>query len=227
MKPRTHCHAMKTIFTAILLLAAPFAHATLTWSQTFTISNPALNGAIPDGNPSGIYFDGAFNLANAGDRVLGVSVGLDLSGGYNGDLYAYLSAPDGTMVVLMNQPGMDAFGAGGAGMHIMLQAGTSDHGSIQSAGDGYLSGSYNPAGNLTSFGSPGSPGGSANGTWSLYFADLSSGGGTAQLNAWTLGVTVVPEPVPLALGLFATLLLARGCVKWALGHIRVKVNGQW
>ena len=42
-----------------------------------------------------------------------------------------------------------------------------------------------------------------------------------------IGVTVVPEPVPLALGLFATLLLARGCVKWALGHIRVKVNGQW
>jgi len=215
---------MKTIFTIILLLATPFAHATLTWSQTFTISNSALNGAIPDGNPLGIYFDGLFNLANTGDRVLGVSVGLDLSGGYNGDLYAYLSAPDGTMVVLMNQPGTDAFGAGGAGMNITLQAGTSDHGSIQSAGDGYWSGSYNPASSLYSFGTPGSPGGSANGTWSLYFADLSSGGGTAQLNAWTLGVTVVPEPVPLALGLFATLLLARGSVKWVLGHIRVKVN---
>ena len=150
---------MRTILTAILLLATPFAHATLTWSQTFTIINPALNGAIPDGNPSGIYFDGSFNLANAGDRVLGVSVGLDLSGGYNGDLYAYLAAPDGTLVLLMNQPGTDAFGAGGAGMHITLQAGTSDHGSIQSAGDGYLSGSYNPAGNLTSFGTPGSTGG--------------------------------------------------------------------
>ena len=217
---------MKTILIALLLLATSFAHATLTWSQTFTISNPALNGAIPDGNPTGINFDGIFNLANTGDPVLGVTVGLNLSGGYNGDLYAYLAAPDGTLVMLMNQPGTDAFGAGGAGMNITLLAGTSDHGSIQSAGDGYLSGSYNPAGTLASFGTSASPGGSANGSWSLFFADLNSGGGTSQLDSWTLGITVVPEPVPLALGLFAAMLLAGATVKWAQGRTQVKPKTQ-
>ena len=213
---------MKTIFTAIILLATSFAHASLTLTQTFAISNPSLNGAIPDGNPSGVRFYGSFNLANFGDRVLGVSVGLKLSGGYNGDLFAYLVAPDGTLVVLMNQPGTDSFGAGGSGMNITLLSGASDHGSIQSAGDGELSGSYNPAGILSSFGTPDSPGGSANGTWSLYFADLSSGGGTAQLESWTLGITVVPEPVPLALALVSELILTGGTFKWAKGRILAK-----
>jgi len=143
---------------------------------------------------------------------VGITVTLNISGGYNGDLYAYLISPTGTRVVLLNQPGTDIFGADGAGMNITLQDGASTYGSVQNAGNGYLTGSYNAAGSLSAFGSPASPGGYVNGTWELFFADLSSGGGTATLNSWT--VTAVPEPVPLALGVFLGLLLARTGWKW-------------
>lgn len=201
--------AMKTILTSILLLTATWASASLVVTQTFS------GGAIPDGNPDGVLFSGTFNQANSGDHVLGATVSLNISGGYNGDLFAYLVAPNGTLVMLLNQPGTDGFGAGGAGLNILLQDGASDHGSIQSAGDGYLTGSYNAAGSLSAFGTAGSPGGDANGTWHLFFADLSSGGGTATLDSWSLSLTVVPEPVTLALGLFAPLLLLlTGVKRW-------------
>jgi subtilisin-like proprotein convertase family protein len=207
-------HAMKIILTIALLLVAIGVKATLT-TQTFTITTPSVNGVIPDGNPAGANFQGLFNLASTGDLIGGVTVGLNISGGYNGDLYAYLIAPNGTMVVLMNQPGADSvFGADGAGMNITLVSGTSDNGSIQTAGSGYLTGSYNvPGNNLNNFGTTASPGGPANGTWTLFFADMSSGGGTAQLDSWSVGISLVPEPVPMALGVFATLLVMLAGVK--------------
>lgn len=48
----------------------------------------------------------------------------------------------------------------------------------------------------------------ADGTWTLFFADLASGGGTSELNSWSLGITVVPEPINAALGLFGVLFAA-------------------
>jgi len=61
---------------------------------------------------------------------------------------------------------------------------------------------YNVAGTLGTFNNS-----SANGQWTLFFADLTKGGGQAQLNGWSLDITPVPEPVDLALGLFAAMLL--------------------
>jgi len=201
-------NTVKCISTAVLLLTAAWTHASITLSQSFS------GGTIADGDPAGVVFSGTFNQANPGDHILGVTVGLNISGGYNGDLYAYLVAPNGTLVALFNQPGASAFGAGGAGMNITLQSGTSTYGSIQTAGDGYLTGSYNASGSLLAFGTSESPGGAANGTWSLFFADMSSGGGTATLNSWSLELTVVPEPVTLALGLFVVMLVALAGLKW-------------
>lgn len=45
-----------------------------------------------------------------------------------------------------------------------------------------------------------------NGTWTLFIADL-SGGGQSQLVSWELDITAVPEPVNLALGVFAGVFL--------------------
>jgi hypothetical protein len=127
-------------------------------------------------------------------------------------LYAYLVAPNGTLVVLLNQPGVsdsNPFGASGAGMNITLQDGTSDHGSIQSETSGsVLSGSYNAAGTLVNFN-----GSVADGTWTLFFADMSSGGGTSTLDSWSLDITAVPEPVNVALGIFGGLLGGLGLVR--------------
>ena len=51
-----------------------------------------------------------------------------------------------------------------------------------------------------------------NGTWTIFFADLSSGE-TSTLNSWSLDITAVPEPVNVALGIsagvFSLVALAR------------------
>ena len=191
---------------AALVLAAGSAQANLTISQTFSAG-----GAIPDGNPVPTRFAGTFAQPGFANPVLFITVSLNITGGYNGDLYAYLVAPNGKTVVLMNQPGSDLFGAAGAGMNITLTdatTGSDYHGSIQNPGDGNLTGSFNAAGSLSTFN-----GSAANGTWSLYFADLSSGGGTSTLNSWSLGITVVPEPVLMSLGIFAVMLAALAGLK--------------
>ena len=71
-----------------------------------------------------------------------------------------------------------------------------------------VTGTYNAAGTLGTFNNS-----SANGKWELFFADMMKGGGTSTLNSWSLNITVVPEPVTLALGLFAAMLLALAGVR--------------
>jgi hypothetical protein len=45
-----------------------------------------------------------------------------------------------------------------------------------------------------------------NGTWTLFFADLSAGDQSTLVN-WSLDITMVPEPVNVALGIFAGVFL--------------------
>ncbi len=171
-----------------------------------------VNTSIPDGNPVGATFSGTVSDVPAGMTVGGLTVTLNISGGCNGNLYSYLVAPGGAMVVLLNQPGVgggNLFGASGAGMNITLQDGPSDHGSIQNETSGsVLSGTYNAAGTLVSFG-----GSAADGNWELFFADEVSGGGTSTLNSWSLGITAVPEPVNVALAIFGGLFVFRGAFR--------------
>ena len=191
---------MKMFLTIMCLLTATWARAVLTVSQTFS---PGVT--IPAGNPVGVAVSGNFTAASAGDRVLGISVGLNISGGYNGSLYAYLVAPNGTLVTLMNQPGasVDWFGAESSGMNITL----SDTGgsSIQNVTGGYgttLTGTYQADQTLGTFGNS-----SANGIWTIYFASQESGGGNAVLNSYTLNIEIIPEPVNVALVIFLVVLL--------------------
>ena len=203
---------MKTTFAILLLLAATGARATLIVSQTFSPG-----ATIPSGNPAGVAEAGNFTAAGAGDQVLSITVGLNISGGYNGNLYAYLVAPNGRLVTLMNQPGVgvDGFGAASSGMNITLSDASST--SIQSLTGGYgtsLSGTYQADQALASFGSS-----SANGTWEIYFANLRSGGGDPVLNSFTLNIEVVPEPVNVALGVFVVaLLILSGVRRVRRGH---------
>ena len=46
-----------------------------------------------------------------------------------------------------------------------------------------------------------------NGAWTLFFADVSAGGGTSTLNSWSLEITALPEPVNVALGIFGGVFL--------------------
>ena len=223
---------MKTrILTGLLtaLLAVGSARAAL-YTETFNSGGAV--GSIPDGNPVGVAFSGSVSDVTAGWTVSGLTVSLNISGGYNGDLYAYLVAPNGTLVLLMNQPGVavNGFGASGAGMTITLQDVGAANGSIQNeTSGGVLSGTYSAAGTLSSLN-----GSVADGTWTLFFADLASGGGTSTLNSWTLNLTAVPEPVNVALGLFGCLFAAALAGRWWSGRRRslemsaqrIKISGK-
>jgi|APCry1669193181_1035450.scaffolds.fasta_scaffold05608_2 subtilisin-like proprotein convertase family protein len=168
-------------------------------------------GAIPDGNPSGISLVGTYDGAPAGSTVSSLTVSLNISGGFNGDLYAYLVSPNGTLVMLMNQPGvsLNGFGASGAGMNITLTDAYTANGSIQDVTSGsVLSGNYNAAGSLANF-----TGSQADGNWTLYFADMSNGGGTSLVEGWNLNITAVPEPTTWALGIFGVGFIGVGGVR--------------
>jgi len=179
-------------------------------SLTTSLTNSTVT-AIPDGNPVGVMEQ--FNVSGVGGSVSNVQVTLDITGGFNGDLYAYLVSPQGQLVVLLNRPGVTSinpFGYGDAGMNITLDglAGNNihDYGSVP----GYsLSGTtwaadgrnVNPlaAGSIL-YGTPTTANLSLfqntdpNGVWTFFIADLGAGGGSASLNNVVLTIMTVPEP---------------------------------
>lgn len=190
---------IKLVLTAAGLLAATGA------SASYTQSFPG--GTIPAG-PFGQAFTGNFNLAPAGTLAVNLTVQLDVTGGYNGDFFADLIAPNGLVVQLMNQPGVTAanpFGAGGSGMTITLND-FSPNGSIQAVtSNAKLTGSYQAASPLAAFDSV-----MLDGNWTLFFADAGSGAGSPTLNSWSLGTAPVPEPGQVvAAALLALLVLTQ------------------
>ena len=165
--------------------------------QIFDFNSGNSVGPIPDGNPVGVLFTGTISSLDPSATVSSLTISLNITGGFNGNLYSYLVSPSGTTVTLLDEPGAaqganSGFGYGGAGFNLTL----SDAGltSIQTAfeangvqfGGG---GTYQADGSLSGF-----SGSSVDGTWSLYFADLVSGGGTSQLHDWSLNITSAPEP---------------------------------
>ena len=187
--------------TSIGLLAIVLATAINTKASLYAV------GSIPDGNPVGVSFAGTYDQATPGATVSGLTVDLNISGGYNGNLYAYLVAPNGTLVMLLNQPGTTSgnpFGYAGSGLNVTLSDMAS--GSIQTTpetpGSIFGSGlSYQAAGALSGFN-----GSVTDGTWTLFFADEVAGGRQATLSDWSLNITAVPEPINVALGIFGSVV---------------------
>jgi len=183
--------------------------------QSGTSEGSVANPTIVDGNP-GFVIANTMDLTSAG---LGLSlstltVTLNISGGMNNGLYGYLIAPNGTLVTLMNQPGVgvDGFGASGAGMNITLLSSTAGGGysSIQNVTSGStLSGSYLAYGDYSTLN-----GINPNGSWTLYFSDTIAGGGDANLSGWSLDITAVPEPVNVALAVFGGVTGLMSLFRW-------------
>ncbi|MFM2081912.1 MAG: hypothetical protein RL380_603 [Verrucomicrobiota bacterium] len=197
--------------TAALALALT-ARATIVINDTWTV-----NQSIPDGSAVGTTAAQTFSGLDA-SSINGVEVSFTTTGGYNGDLYGYLVLRDAngnaTSALLLNRvgtTGSDPFGSDGSGFnHITLSdAGMIDihsvnPGSGNAVGTGtYLADQSLGANSLNST----YAGSTANGTWTLFLADL-SGGEQATLVSWGLTVSVVPEPVTWALGIFSVLLAA-------------------
>ena len=194
------------------LVASNATIYTTNWNSGF-----ANAGVVPDNNFSGWSDTRSVSTMPAG-TFTGLTVDLQLSGGWNGDLYAYLVHSSGFSVLLdrvgVGVSGVSAFGYGDAGMNVNLAAtGTSIH---QYGGNSTFSaaptGSWmtdNTSGSLASFLST-----SPNGTWSLFIADL-SGGGVSTVQSWGLQMDIVAVPevetwVAAALaGLFGAFWLNR------------------
>jgi len=217
---------MKIKFLTLLL-----GLLTLTgWGQSLTTSlTNSTVSLIPDGNPVGVMEQ--FNVTSISGSITNVQVTLDITGGFNGDLYAYLVSPQGQLVVLLNRPGVtgsNPFGYGDAGMNITLDGlegnNIHDYGSMPGyslngttwAADGR---NVNPlaAGNIL-YGTPTTANLSLfqntdpNGVWTFFIADLGTGGGSASLNNVVLTIMTVPEPqtwVMLGSGLAVLALLRR------------------
>lgn len=192
---------------AMALLLAGAAGA----QTNFTYNSGTLNVAVPDGNPVGIT--AVTSVPVLPGNVSNVSVNLDITGGFNGDLYAYLAGPVGQFAVLLNRTGVTAgnsFGYSDAGFNITLdQSGANIH-SYQltlNPGGGQLTGTWaadgrniDPQSAAAAFDSASTAANLSvfnnivpNGTWTLFLADL-SGGGQSTLVSWGLTISTVPEP---------------------------------
>lgn len=193
----------KMMWLGLLLLLAVGSRA----DTTFSWSGPV---AIPDNDASGVAY--AFNVSEPGMFVSGVTVALSISGGWNGDLYAYLSSGAG-FAVLLNRVGVGVagespLGYGVSGLNVTLASGLiSDVHSYSTP-----SGLWGADGrNIDPASSAGTFAGAARdhtldvftgmdpmGDWTLFLADCSDGS-ISTLNSWSVTVQTVPEPGSLGL----------------------------
>ncbi len=199
-----------------MMLVAACAQGSVSYS-TGAITE---NTVIPNGNPVGVTFNVDITAGESGipasDVISGLTVGLDISGGYNGGLVAYLVAPNGTLVELLNQPGSGSspFGYAGSGLSVTLADGSPGIQTTSETAGVQFTGTYGAAGSLSSVN-----GSVADGDWTLFFANLGSGGSSGELLDFTLNLTAVPEPVGMGLGIFGGLMLLWLCLKmlWSNG----------
>jgi subtilisin-like proprotein convertase family protein len=191
---------MKRILQSLVVVAG----MVVAWNACATL-------AIPDGNPVGVV--STINVSGLGN-IGTISLTLNISGGNNGDLYAYLSY-NGTLVTLLDRPGTSTgnpLGFTDAGYNVTVADGNASL-NTATGGSPQVSGTYSAtSGALSGFT------GSANGTWTLFIADLSGGDGsnTSTLNSWYLDIngTTVPEPVTGALIVFGMLGAMTQLLAW-------------
>ena len=208
----------KILAAIVAVMAVGAAQATL-WTYTYNSGFDPGNGVIPDGNTAGWQDTRTISDITPDDTIVDVNVRLNISGGYNGDLYGYLVHSTG-FAVLLNRSGRtssDAFGYADAGFNITLDgsAATDIH-SYGGNGGSQLTGTWQADARnvdpgivtdassrtayLSSFDTL-----AANGDWTLFLADM-SGGDVGTLVSWGLDIEVVPEPITWALIVFGGAL---------------------
>jgi subtilisin-like proprotein convertase family protein len=197
-----------------------------------TFNPPFANGtSIPSGSLSG--WADTETVSGLAPTLVDVSVTVNVSGSYNGDLYAYISH-NGQIAVLLNRVGVgssDPFGNTGSGINVTFSSTTGSGQNIHFATYGPLGGTYTPDGrNISPLSSPGAfdttPSGNAlntafagnnpNGTWTLFIADTMSAGDNFSVISWGMQIDAVPEPVNVALGIFGLCAVGGAVVgkKW-------------
>lgn len=186
--------------------------------QTYSSTPGAV---VPDNNLSGLV--DTIDVSTAMTSVDKVTVTIETTGGWAGDIYAYLHY-DGVTSILLNRPARTLAapaGSSASSMTITLDdSAVSDiHG--VTVGADPITGTFQPDGrnvdpltvtdasprttNLGDF-----IGADPTGVWSLFIADVSAGD-EATLVSWSISLTgdVVPEPSIAILGALGLLLSFR------------------
>ena len=175
-----------------------------------------VNTEIPDNNDTGLV--SIIPFVGSDPAVAKVEVIIETTGGWNGDLYAYLEH-NGVISVLLNRPGNSAanpVGAASSGMSIRFTdtALADIHTAISDTAGAPAVGTYQADGrnvdpDSVTDASPrskdlgGFNGSDPNGLWTLFIADV-SGGEIAEFKSWSLAITTVPEPSSSLLVLLGT-----------------------
>lgn len=199
------------IFAATAALSLS-ADAAVTVNDTFFVET-----AIPDNN--GIGLSDTRRINSSITTITGINVHIVMSGGWAGDIYAYLSHGSG-FSVLLNRSGRslaDVAGSGVSDFSVLFsdEADSDIHTAIPNSGSVF--GLFQPDAReadpndaldtsprtafLSSFNSL-----DANGDWTLYLADVSAGD-TMTLHGWSLSITGVPEPSSIALAVAGGVVL--------------------
>lgn len=185
-----------------------FALMTLQSQSATTVSiigaSPGL--AVPDNSAIGLAIN--FSVSSPIISITELTVSLNLSGGWAGDLFCYISHESG-ISILLNRPGRSASSLDGSAANslslTLADNGLSDiHTDIPDASD--VTGFFQPDARLIDpdFSLDSSPrtaflssfdGLDPNGEWTLFIADLAPGE-TMILNSYALNMVgeVIPEP---------------------------------
>ena len=222
---------MTNMKTNLKPLAAVLAAAMLgcgaAWAQTtHTNLSFSVNQAIPDGDANGLALGQSLTLSTLNGPISDVNVSLNISGGYNGDLYAYLAGPNGGFAVLLNRTGVtggNSFGYADSGFNVTLDDAAANgihlYQPISNPNGGTLTGIWQPDGeNIDPQSNPSAftgaqtallssfNGNDPNGRWTLFLSDVSAGG-QGQLVSWSLDITAIPEPATTALAALGGLAI--------------------
>lgn len=219
--------------TTVLLALAGAAHGSVVYDQTNS-TGFANSGYVPDNNLSGWQNSQTVSGLGSGLVITDVRVGLNISGGWNGDLYGYLryepiGGATGVLLMLLDRvgdPGTSG-GYGDTGFSVMLSdAGAHPIENYQSfsystSGSGQLLGTWQANdGSATFAGTFGSL--DPNGTWTLFLADRATGD-QSLVTSWSLEIGAVPEPTTWALLGFGAVFVGAGVARrWATGRSPAK-----
>ncbi|MEI6195118.1 MAG: PEP-CTERM sorting domain-containing protein [Verrucomicrobiota bacterium] len=192
---------MKIILLLTVAMAALFAVARQpALALPITVSSSYVTAlVIPDNNATGVAETENFGLA--GYAITSLQLSLQISGGYNGDYYAYLRHGALGFAVLLNRPGLSGanpYGYPDSGFNVTLSDGAANgnihsYQNVSNPQGGVLTGWWQPDGGLLSAFNGLDP----SGAWTLSIADLSPVG-IGTLTGWALTVTADTPSGPTA-----------------------------
>jgi hypothetical protein len=213
---RLQLFARHTVPAAVLMTGLAFASPLRAGLYQFSSGAGMLNQYIPDSPAGGVAY--SFEFEDIGQQTGSIIVTLSISGGYDGDLYASLSHGSAYAVLLNRVGGSmgNPYGSGSSGYVITLNMGLLNdiHNASGTPGQP-IAGSNFSADGRVNYTDPGRDTAHTldafnlvdpQGTWTLFFADLSPGS-VSTLNAWSVEITTVPEPVNVALGCLSGIFL--------------------